>query len=55
VLDHDAEELCLRVCEFCELIKKLCKEKLAEYRQQAEEAGKEIEECLPIYPEYLFA
>ncbi|HZY38379.1 MAG TPA: HEPN domain-containing protein [Mucilaginibacter sp.] len=55
VFDHDAEELCTRVQEFCELIKKLCKEKLTEYRQEAEEAGKEIEEYLPIYPEYLFA
>ena len=54
VSDSDAEDLCTRVLEFCELIKRLCNEKLAEYRQQAEEAGREIEERLPIYPEYLF-
>ena len=54
VSDSDAEDLCTRVLEFCELIKRLCNEKLAEYRQQAEEAGREIEESLPIYPEYLF-
>ena len=54
VTDSDAEDLCLRVCEFCELIKRLCNEKLAAYRKEAEEASKEIAECLPIYPEHLF-
>lgn len=54
VYDEDATELCIRVQEFCELIKRLCKERLADYRREAEEAGKEIEEYLSIYPECLF-
>jgi HEPN domain-containing protein len=55
IVDLDADELCIRVREFLELIKKLCKQRIAEYRRAAEEAGKEIEEYLPLYPENLFA
>ncbi len=54
IVDHEADELCTRVREFLELIKMLCKQRLAAYRQEAEEAGKEIEAYFPIYPENLF-
>lgn len=50
IMDSDADELCTRVREFLELIKKLCKQRLAEYRQEAEEAGKEIKEYTTSLP-----
>jgi len=55
VVDHDADMLCTQVREFLDLIKKLCNKKLQEYRQAAEDAGKDIEDYFPLLPASLFS
>ena len=54
IVDHDADELCTQVRSFLETVKKLCNKRLAEYRQDAEKAGREIESYLPALPASLF-
>jgi HEPN domain-containing protein len=55
IADYDADKLCTKVREFLELIKRLCNKKLQEYRQAAEDAGKEIEDYIPLLPASLFS
>ena len=54
IVDDDADKLCTQVKEFLDLIKTLCNKRLKEYRQAAEEAGKNIEEYIPVLPASLF-
>jgi HEPN domain-containing protein len=54
ISEIDADKLCTRVWEFLTAIKKLCNNRLNEYRQEAEEAGKAIEQHVPLLPSSLF-
>lgn len=51
----DADKIRIQVSVFLELIKKLCNKRLTAYRQEAEEAGKAIEEYFPVLPASLFS